>query len=119
MEGKDVISLSVVDFDGHPIYKTRDVIPDYNTSPQLRAALAMGQVTLYIQDNSSEIVLVAPIHYYETTQGAVVVVFDLNAMVKRQIPPDEQLYLKLSGAEGVLFSYGYNSSREYISYNFV
>ncbi len=116
MEGKDVISLSVVDFDGYPIYKTRDVIPDYKTSPQLRAALAMGQVTLYLQSNSSEIVLVAPIRYYETTQGAVVVVFDLNAMVKRQIPPDELIYLKLTGADGLLFSYGYNSSSEYISY---
>lgn len=95
MEGKDVVSLNVVDFDGRPIFQTREDIPRYNDSSQLRTSLALGEMTLYIQDSDKQLVVIAPIKYYATTQGSVVVVFDLAAITDRNLPEDKVACLKL------------------------
>jgi len=81
MLGKDVLSLNVVDFDGEAIFKTQEKIPLYNESEKLRSALAMGKTDYYIDEGDNEFVVVSPIEYYSTTQGAVIVVFDLSKIL--------------------------------------
>ena len=113
MEGKDVVSLSVVDFDGRPIFKTQKEIPQYNSSAELRAALAQGQVTSYIQPTDHQMVLVAPIEYYATTQGAVVVVFDLPAIVNRNLPEEKHAYIRLVKTGETVYTHGFDPSEHY------
>ena len=105
MEGKDVVSLSVVDFDGRAIFKTQDDIPRYGTSPKLRSALALRETDLYIQDRTHNIVVVVPIEYYATTQGALVVVFNTTAIAESVVPNDLPVSLRLHGGY-LLFDYG-------------
>ena len=103
MEGKDVVSLNVVDFDGRPIFQTREDIPRYNESSQLRASLALGEVALYIQESDNQLVVISPIEYYATTQGSAVVVFDLAAIADRNLPEEKQAAVKLIKGEKTIY----------------
>ena len=115
MEGKDVISLNIVDFDGRAIFQTQGKIPKYNESSELRSALALGEVTYYMQDND-KLVIVSPIEYYNTTQGAAVVVFDIAKVAGRTLPTDENIYMKLLRNKHTVFLYNFNQDIEYESY---
>ncbi len=116
MEGKNVISLSLVDFDGKILFKTQDDVPTYASSPELRSALAMQQESLYLNQFTHNLTLVAPIHYYGTTQGAVVVVFDLQAIAQRIQPADPGAYFQLihTGSK-VIYSFNYHPETLYSS----
>ncbi len=115
MEGKDVISLNIVDFDGRAIFQTQGKIPIYNESSELRSALALGEMTYYMQENN-KLVIVSPIEYYNTTQGAAVVVFDMVKVAGRTLPEDENIYMKLSKNKYTVFLYNFNKDIEYKSY---
>lgn len=113
MEGKDVISLSIVDFDGRPVFQTQDDIPQYATSPKLRAALALRDTSLYLQTFTDNMVVVVPIEYYSTTQGALVVVFDTNVIGRNIIPNDLPVSLRLHEDSRLLFDYSDAPYKEY------
>ncbi len=115
MKGKDVISLNIVDFDGRAIFQTQEKIPKYNESSELRSALALGEMTYFMQDNN-KLVIVSPIEYYNTTQGAAVVVFDIAKMAGRTLPSDENIYMKLVRNKHTVFLYNFNKDIEYKSH---
>ncbi len=112
MQGKDVVSLSVVDFDGRAVFKTQNNIPRYDTSSKLRSALALRETDLYLQDGTHDIVVVVPIEYYSTTQGALVVVFDTDAIAESVVPNDLPVSLRLHN-DFLLFEYGEYPYEEY------
>jgi len=116
MEGKNVTSVDVVDYDGRPIFQTQRNTPLYNKSKNLRAALVLNQVSVYIQKDDNKMVIISPIEYYSTTQGAVVVVFDIASIVKEHLPFDETLYMKLIKDNKPIFSYNYYPNIEYRSF---
>lgn len=95
IKGKDVVSLSVIDFDGKAIFSTQKTIPSYNKSAELRSSLALGHTTTYIDEKSHDIVMIAPIEYYATTQGALLVHFDLKAVALRNFPNQSDIYTEL------------------------
>lgn len=113
MQGKDVVSLSIVDFDGRSIFKTQENIPRYATSPKLRSALAMGETDLYVQPSTNHIVVVVPIEYYSTTQGALVVVFDTHAIGENVIPHDLPVSLRFYENEKKIFEHFDFSDKRY------
>ncbi len=113
MKGKDVISLNVVDFGGEPIFQTQKHIPRYNESPQLRAALALGETAYYMQQNGQQLVVVAPIKYYDTTQGAIVVVFSTVTIAQRTLMSDESSCIKLIHKNHTIFEKNRNAKEEY------
>jgi diguanylate cyclase (GGDEF)-like protein len=118
MEGKDVISLNVVDFDGKPIFQTQELIPRYNESSQLRTALAVGETSIYLSEGSNQLVVVSPIKYYDTTQGAVVVEFDISAIAKRNIPLDSKAFMRLEHSSSTLFEYNVDDNSDYQTYRY-
>ncbi len=93
MKGKDVLYLNIVDFDGRAIFQTQTNIPLYNESSRLRAALALGKVSEFIDDD--KLIIIAPIEYYNTTQGAAIVVFKIDEIANRVLTNDEDIYIKL------------------------
>ena len=105
MQGKDVFSLSVVDFDGRPIFKTQENIPSYKESPELRSALALEQTRAYFQEGEKEMVLVLPVKYYDTTLGALVVVFDMQAIANHSLPNDQSVYMQLNKDDHTIFTH--------------
>lgn len=116
MEGKDVVSLDVVDFDGRAIFQTQKQTPIYNESSSLRTALALNQATISIRESDNNIVVISPIEYYATTQGAVIVVFDTASIVKRNLITDEATYVRLLRDGKSLFSQNFNPQTHYRSY---
>ena len=95
MLAKDVVSLSIVDFDGRAIFKTQERLPNYNESKSLRNALAMGNTDFYIEEGSPQLVVVSPIEYYGTTQGAAIVVFSLATVIESNSPGNKEIYVAL------------------------
>lgn|GEM_PF-931308 len=116
MDGKDVISVSVVDFDGHPIFKTQDDIPNYKESAELRSSLTFGQISIYVSERPYQMVVIVPIEYYSTSQGALIVVFDLEAIAKRNLPNDPSAYLKLHKDVLPVFVHNFNAEEHYQSF---
>lgn len=116
MRGKGVLSLNVVDFDGRPIFQSRREIPKYNESSRLRTALALGQTNLFIDSESRQLVVISPIEYYSTTQGAVIVEFDLQSIVAGQVQDNTTSYVRLTQSGQTIFSHNYNANEAYRSF---
>lgn len=93
--GKRVLSVDVVDFDGQPIFQTSHDGPHQDRSSQLRAALAIGELSLHVRERDDQLVIVSPINYYNTTQGAVVIVFDLKSIAAYERPLDANSVIRL------------------------
>ncbi len=118
-EGRDVLAFSLVDFDGRPVYRNQSELHDYNASRELRAALAMGQRTLFVEAPEPRLVVVAPIEYYHTTQGAVVVEFDLDAISRRHRPLEPGTYFKLLVGGREVVAHDFVPGLPYVSQRFV
>ncbi|WP_304546177.1 bifunctional diguanylate cyclase/phosphodiesterase [Sulfurimonas microaerophilic] len=115
MKGKDVLYLNIVDFDGRAIFQTQKDIPLYNQSTRLRAALALGKVSYYIKDGDDKLVIIAPIEYYNTTQGAAIVVFKMDEIAKRVLINNDDIYIKLFHDNKNIFSLNFQKDITYHS----
>lgn len=115
IKGKDVLYLNIVDFDGRPLFQTGENIPEYNRSSQLRTALALQQSSLFI-DASNNLILISPIEYYTTSQGAIIVSFDLAKIIQRNIVQEAENYIRLLKEEAVIFAHNYSPNEAYVSY---
>lgn len=113
MLGKNVVSLNIVDFDGKAIFQTQENIPRFNESKKLRNALVMGKIDYYLEEENHNLVVVAPIEYYSTTQGAAIVVFDLSKIIDNNAPEDKNIYLQVFQAKKVIYSHNMNEESKY------
>ncbi len=114
--GRNVLSFLLVDYDARPLFQTVDEVPAYNESAELRSALAMAKHSLFIQQPDNHLVIVAPISYYDTTQGAVIVAFDLDAIAKRYILKSEGAFQRLRINDQVVGEYNYDPNMNYLEY---
>ena len=112
---RDVVRFALVDFDGRPVFHTEAGSIDYNASQALRGALAMGQRTLFIRQPERHLVVGAPISFYNTTQGAVVVAFDLDAITARNPLHHPQAYLRFFKDGEPLFAHNFKAGEAYIT----
>ena len=115
IKGKDVLYLNLVDFDGQAIFQTGENIPKYNQSKQLRTALALNQRSIFI-DQFNNLTVIIPIEYYNTTQGAVIVSFDLETIILGNIQHDGGVYTQLIKNGNIVFSHNYDPNMDYRSY---
>lgn len=113
IENKNVVSLGVVDFDGVVLYKALDKMPVYHASQALRASLSLGKEVMFFDENTKNIMLIVPIRYYNTTQGAIIVAFDTQAIAARLLPNDTTTALLLYKGENLLYSYRYDEEKTY------
>ncbi|MEO5339964.1 MAG: response regulator [Magnetococcus sp. MYC-9] len=102
---RDVSAFALVDFDGRAVFVQAQTVPDYNSFPQLRKALAMDQTSIFISPAQNRLMVVAPIDYYKTTQGAVVVEFDLQHILQRLLQGEKEYAHQVLDATGVLFTF--------------
>ena len=101
-EGRDVVAVALLAFDGRPVYSSLDTPPTYDDSSALRTTLANG-VTSYLLDHQrGHWVVFVPVVYYQTTQGALVVSFDLRAVARRILPQDPLLGYRLWNGEQLI-----------------
>lgn len=79
--GTSLNALALLDYDGRAVFKAQQWQPTFNSSPELRAALSLGHAALYTKRSTGQLFVIAPISYYSTSQGALVVGFDLARLV--------------------------------------
>ena len=103
-EGRDVTAFMVVDYDGRPIFLDRKNVPDYNASISLRETLGMDRSAVLLNKEKKILLISHPIQFYKTTQGAVVVYFDLTQILNRIVPKTKGAIQTLYFEETVLFS---------------
>ncbi|HIJ21633.1 MAG TPA: response regulator, partial [Gammaproteobacteria bacterium] len=114
--GRDVTSFVLVDFDGRVVFQNgRDTEVDYNSFRGLRTALARGKQALFVDAARTKLVIVAPVSYYNTTQGAVVTEFDLNKLAMYGLPSREDAYFMLYHQGEEIVSLNRDLSTRYIS----
>lgn len=116
MTGKDVLALNLVDFEGHPIYRTRGKLPEYNQSARLRMALALSQASVYLDSTRNNLIVVSPIEYYSTTQGAVIIEFDLHSLVQSALGEYSSGYIKLIKDGQTVYSSNFEQAQAYKTY---
>ena len=102
-EGRDVRAVALLGFDGSPVYSSLATLPTYSDSPALRSTLANNVVSYLVDAELGQWVVFVPVNYYQTTQGALVVAFDLSAIAKRVIPVDPLLSHRLLSGKKVIF----------------
>ncbi len=113
--GRDVTAFALVDFDGQPVFSDREPVRDYNAFPELRRALTRNRTGLFISRPEKNLVVVAPVHFYDTTQGALVVTFDLDALISAVLSPDVgYAHHLLSGGEKLFVDDHYDPEADYI-----
>jgi len=115
-QGKDVLSLNVVDYAGHAIYQTQTSLPEYNDSSGLRHALAYRKTVFQLYKDQNNIQIISPIEYYSTTQGALLVVFDLKAIVDHQLADNEEGYIRIRSHDQVIYQTGFEEKLKYVSH---
>ncbi|MBF0448471.1 MAG: response regulator [Magnetococcales bacterium] len=81
--GRNVVAFILVDYSGAPLFVDRDVPANYNDSLPLREALGLDRSAIMVDLNKKNLIFSYPIQYFDTTQGAVVVHFDLEKILAR------------------------------------
>ncbi|MBF0460544.1 MAG: response regulator [Magnetococcales bacterium] len=114
-KNRDILSFALVDFAGHPVFVQAQEAPDYSSFPPLRQALAMGQPNLFIARQHNRLVVVAPVDHDKTIQGAVVVEFDLQNILKRLLRVEKEHAYQIRDAQGPLFTFQEQQYLEVIS----
>ncbi len=114
-EGTSLSTLALLDYDGRPVYQAQDWRPEFNQSPELRAALAMGNTALYMEPGTDQLLIIAPISYYETTQGALVVGFDLAQLLRSHAIREDSSYLKLFSGDQPIIDMNYDKDTDYLT----
>lgn len=109
---RDVTAVALLAFDGTPVYSSLDPLPTYGDSAELRSSLAGGLPTYLVDAKRMRWVLFCPIVYYRSTQGALLVAFDLKAMARRVLPADPIIGYRLEAAGRPIYEHHPTGSGE-------
>ena len=109
-ENRDVVAIALLDYDGHPVFSSLDNAPTYQNSPVLRTTLTRGVNSLWLDSANKRWVVFVPIIYYHTTQGALVVAYDLAAMAQRLLLDSPVLGHRLLAGDVENFNHATNIS---------
>jgi len=107
-ENRDVVAIALLDYDGHPVFSSLDNAPTYQNSPVLRTTLTRGVNSLWLDSEHKRWVVFVPIIYYHTTQGALVVAYDLAALAQRLLPDSPVLGHRLLAGDVEIFNHATN-----------
>ena len=104
-ENRDVNAVALLGFDGKPLYSSLENLPTYGDSTELRSTLANGVLSYLVDAARGQWVVFVPIIYYGTTQGALVVAFDLQAVAKRVLPGDPFIGHRLKAEDKLIYEH--------------
>ncbi len=113
--GTSMRSAALLDFDGQPVYQDEHWLPEFNQSTELRAALSMGEIALYNDSANRQMTVIAPIKFYDTTQGALLAAFDLRELVARHAFRENEGFLRLYTENTSVLTLGHDENINYIS----
>jgi len=104
-EGRDVHAVALLGYDGKPVYSSLESLPTYADSPVLRSVLANGASNYLVDPERGQWVVFVPVNYYSTTQGVLVVAFNLGEVARRVLRIDPLFSYRLLSGERVLYEH--------------
>lgn len=104
-EGRDVHAVALLGFDGRPVYSSLEDLPTYGNSSELRSSLANGIVGYLVDQERGQWVVFVPVVYYNSTQGVLVVMFDLRSIARRVLPSDALIGHRLMLADALIYEH--------------
>ncbi|PLA75121.1 hypothetical protein CYQ88_02530 [Hydrogenovibrio sp. SC-1] len=109
---QDTLAVSLLDYDGHPIFPTKQSDIQYNQSPHLRTALIMTQTSYFIEKGF--LFVISPIEYYNTTQGAIMVKYDLFTIIKNNTSKLKYAFTHITHNEDLLYEKTIDPEKDYL-----
>ncbi|MBF0488146.1 MAG: hypothetical protein HQK98_08285, partial [Nitrospirae bacterium] len=106
--------VSVVDYVGYTIYSNMKDTPDYSKLFQIRLALASGKENVFLTDKGT-IIIVVPIEYYKSPQGAIVVESDVMNVFLAANQNDPIYYHRLYAGDRLISEMNYIKGNAYIT----
>ena len=117
--GKDLNSLSLVDFDGRIIFQSDANTQDFRNSQELQLSLNLAQTVSYFNKMKNEIVFILPVKYYDTTQGAIVVSYSLKHIIDRYNKNEKSVFTKIYIDTQEYYNVHYMHETNYYKYKVV
>ncbi|MBF0606342.1 MAG: response regulator [Magnetococcales bacterium] len=108
----DIHAVTMVRFDESIAYSTLANPSDYSRARYLRVALAVGEPRFYVADNNN-LIYIVPIEFYNTTQGALVIEYDLVSIFN-SILPREAFFYRLYANNVRITDKNFKASSSYI-----
>ncbi|MBF0257002.1 MAG: cache domain-containing protein, partial [Gammaproteobacteria bacterium] len=102
-EGRDVHDVALTDFDGRPIFSSLKETPSYKDSGALRAALNQGVVGQELDPQRKVWQVYLPVLYYSTTQGALLLSYDLPALARRILNASPEVQYSLRQGDKLIY----------------
>ncbi len=110
---KNINHFSLVDFDGRVLFQTDANTPTFEDSQELRLSLNLLQTVLYFDKMHNEVVMIIPIKYYATTQGAIVVAYDIAPIIAQYDTPQAMSYTKVFYKGSEIYGRNFNPNQKY------
>lgn len=108
-------NVSIVNFEGETIYSTSSAPPNYRNESSLRTTLAEGKMMFYFSQQNGYLIIMQPIEYYQTPQGAVIIKFDFSRAISSRLPKEKNLFYKFFADDKLIFSDNYLEGETYFS----
>lgn len=116
-EDSNLHKLSIVDFDGRMIFRTDTNTATVIKSHELRMALSLTKTITYFKDN--ELIVIVPVNYYNTTQGAIVATFNMKNIIDEYTHIEDSMYIKFYHNAEEFYSKNYENDKSYYTYKFI
>ncbi len=113
--GRHVAAVTVVDFEGNPIQSSLAEPPPYKKLMALRSTLVLGRTIMQLSKDRKSIVMAAPIEYYNTPQGAVIVEWELAGIFSQILQPNPLYARRLFHGETPLFVQNFDRHASYVT----
>lgn len=112
---QDIKFISIVDFSGSNIYSTGKTQKSYEKQPGFRRVLETGDSLFYLDNKSKNIIIVEPIIFYNTPQGALILEVDLLGIIKRLSFKSNNNYYKAYSKDQLLQVYNFDKDVTFVS----
>ncbi|MCG6553696.1 MAG: ATP-binding protein [Candidatus Magnetominusculus sp. LBB02] len=106
--------ISVIDYEGYTIFSTMKDLPDYSILPQTRISLASAEANIFLYNNGT-IIIIVPVNYYNSPQGAVVIESDVMSVFAASCETVPGYFYRLYAGDKEIGQINYNKNDSYIA----
>ncbi len=111
----DLVSTTLVDFMGESILSMGATPGTFSELINLRKALDAGKFLIAINKKSKTIIMVSPIKFYDTPQGAVISEFNISSILDRALVKRPFIYYRIEGPNDLSIEENHLKNQSYIS----
>ena len=112
---KNIEFTAIVDFEGNLIYSSSPKSEPYSDLLSLSEALATGKPVIKLLASTGTLIMAYPIQYYNTSQGAVIVGYDIAKISEMVFDVRKNIYYQLFFGDQLIYQQNHSENENYIS----